>query len=362
MATIEKRINSKGETSYRALVRIKGHPSVSNTFAQKTKAEEWAKRTEIAIKDGKYLPSVESNRRTVSELIDKYLKEEHPKKQNKNTDINAHLGIWKSLIGQYALIAIKPDILTSALHKIAEIPTPRGKTKSAATMNRYIASLSVVFSYGYKNLDWLSHNPMAKISKYSEPRGRVRYLTDTERENLLSACKESSNPILYPVVLLAITTGARKNEILSLKWADLDLHLESGKGRAILHETKNGEQRTLPIIEPALSVLRELESARGASEYLFPPNRFSSLTGHANINHAWYTAVEKAQIKNFRFHDLRHTTASYLAMNSITTALIADLLGHKSLQMTKRYSHLSDQHKQSVVERVMTNKIFGEAK
>ena len=362
MATIEKRINSKGETSYRALVRIKGHPSVSNTFAQKTKAEEWAKRTEIAIKDGKYLPSVESNRRTVSELIDKYLKEEHPKQQNKTTDINAHLGIWKSLIGQYALIAIKPDILTSALHKIAEIPTPRGKTKSAATMNRYIASLSVVFSYGYKNLDWLSHNPMAKINKYTEPRGRVRYLSDTERASLLSACKESSNPILYPVVLLAITTGARKNEILSLKWEDIDLYLETGNGRAILHETKNGEQRTIPIIEPALSILRDLEKAHGNSTYVFPPNRYSSLTGHANINHAWYTALEKAKITNFRFHDLRHTTASYLAMSNVTTGEIADLLGHKSLQMTKRYSHLSDLHKQSTVQQVMTNKIFGDSK
>lgn len=361
MASIEKRINSKGETSYRALVRIKGHPPVSKTFTKKTRAAEWASRTEIDIKEGKFA-GLAAAHHTVNELIDKYLTEELPRKQNRCNDIYAHANIWRGLIGSYSLAAINTAILTSALAKIEQMATPRGGKKSPATMNRYIASLSVIFTYGYKTLEWISHNPIEKIRKYTEPRGRVRYLSDEERDRLLAACQESENPALYPAVMLAITSGARKEEILSLKWADVDLYLPNGAGHGILHNTKNNERRTIGIIEPVLSLLREMEKAKGNSEYVFPPQRTDSKTGHANINKAWYDALRKADITNFRFHDLRHTAASYLAMNGATMGEIADILGHKTLQMTKRYAHLSDAHKQSVLERVMTNTIFGGAK
>ncbi|MBD5391642.1 site-specific integrase [bacterium] len=362
MANIQKRESKSGVISYRALVRIKGHPVQSRTFTQRTKAVEWAKRTEIDIRDGKYLPSLEANRRTVSELIDRYIAEELPKKQNKNHDVSRHLEIWRSLIGAYALIAIKTDILTWAINKIAAMPTPHGGTKSPATMNRYIASLSVVFSYGYKNLDWLSHNPIEKVRKYKEPRGRVRYLSDDERERLLSACKESHNPMLYPAVLLGIISGARKEELLSLQWPDVDLYVDENTGRAILQDTKNNERRTIPIVEPVLSLLRDMERVRGTAKYVFSAKRLDTRKGHANINHAWYEALSKAGISNFRFHDLRHTAASYLAMQGASLAEIADILGHKTLQMTKRYSHLSDQHKQTVVKRIMSDTIFGGTK
>jgi len=243
-------------------------------------------------------------------------------------------------------------VITEAWTKIAARKTPKGGQKSNATLNRYMAALSVVFTYAYKSLEWLDSNPIEKIRKYQEPKGRIRYLDDEECARLIAVCKESDNPLLYPAVMLAITTGARRSEILGLRWADVDLNAK----RAILHETKNGEKRTLAIIEPALSLLCEMESKRGDSEFVFYPRRYTGEKHHANIMHAWYAALSAADIKDFRFHDLRHTTASYLAMDGATMGEIADILGHKTLQMTKRYSHLSDQHKQSVVERVMSKK------
>ncbi len=115
MATYQKRMGKDGTVSYRALVRITGFPPQSATFKSKTKAAEWAMRTEIALRDGKYLPQMESKRRTVGELIDRYLNEELPKKQNKSRDIRVQLGIWRDLIGQYSLTAIKTDILKQPL-------------------------------------------------------------------------------------------------------------------------------------------------------------------------------------------------------------------------------------------------------
>ena len=108
-----------------------------------------------------------------------------------------------------------------------------------------------------------------------------------------------------------------------------------------------------------MSLLQELYTNHKSGKYVFPSREFGG-SRPANIHASWYAALRKANIQNFRFHDLRHTAASYLAMNGATMGEIADILGHKTLQMTKRYSHLSDMHKQSVVERIMSKKIFGD--
>jgi len=357
MAYIQKRIGKGGDVSYRVIVRVKGYPTQCATFSQKKMADEWAAKTEIAIKEGSHLAVVAARRHTLGEAIDRYLTDVLPTKRKVRDEVFRHLAVWKELLGKYALIAVKPDVIKKAWADIATRETPKGGQKSPSTLNRYMASLSVVFTYAYKNLEWMDTNPIEKIKKYQEPRGRVRYLTDDERERLLSACKESLNPLLYPVVILALTTGARQSEILNLRWADIDLAAK----RAILHETKNGERRTLPIVEPALSLLRGLADKKDDAEFVFYSRRDTGKTHHANITNAWYAALKKADIKDFRFHDLRHTAASYLAMHGASLAEIAEILGHKTLQMAKRYAHLSDGHKYNLVERV-NQEIFGGAK
>lgn len=142
-------------------------------------------------------------------------------------------------------------------------------------------------------------------------------------------------------------------EIMSLKWRDVDLNA----GRAILQDTKNGERRYMPLAGPAPVELRKLYSNRKPNDiYVFPSH---DGTKPFDIQRSWYKAMADAGLENFHFHDLRHTCASYLAMNGYSMAEIAAILGHKTLQMTKRYAHLSDEHSQTIVE-TMANKIFGE--
>lgn len=349
MATFQKRMSKTGAISWRAQVRIKGYPTQSATFPNKTLANDWAQETEIGIKNGKYFTTLKSKQHTLEELIDKYICEELPKKQKRNKNIYFQLNVWKSLLGKYSLIAIRPELITGALNKIATIPTRDGKQKTHATMNRYIAALSVVLSYAYKSLEWIELNPMSKITKYTEPKGRVRYLEMPEIEKLIAETKKSTNPMLYPAVLMALTTGARKNEVLNLKWDDVNLET----GTAILHSTKNGERRTLTLLPSVITILRELEVAKGNAEYIFYATRNNGLKHPANIRAAWYTALNNIGITDFKFHDLRHTFASHFMMNGGKLSELSEILGHKDLKMTMRYSHLSNKYKRQVVTNVM---------
>jgi integrase len=144
----------------------------------------------------------------------------------------------------------------------------------------------------------------------------------------------------------------RQAEILNLKWGDVDID----KGRIILHETKNGEIRQVAIAGHALELLKQLDKIRRIdTHFLFP----GKLSNHPiDIRTAWENAVKRSEIANFKFHDLRHSCASYLAMNGASLAEIAEVLGHKTLSMVKRYAHISEAHTAGVVSR-MNEKIFG---
>jgi len=215
-----------------------------------------------------------------------------------------------------------------------------------------MACLSHALSFAVKERRLLDRNPVSDISRKKEPRGRTRFLTDEERAALLDACAKSEWNPLHPLVLLAITTGARKGELIRLKWADVDLK----KGRALVRGSKNDEQRTLPLTGKALDALRELKLQNSArSEHLFPqpsgqPGPYEHFDAH------WYVALEAAGISDFHFHDLRHTAASMLAAQGASLLEIADVLGHKTLAMVKRYSHLVVDHKAKVIEKMIAAK------
>jgi len=193
------------------------------------------------------------------------------------------------------------------------------------------------------------------VSKLPEPAGRIRFLSDTERQDLLAACKHRSNEFLYPVVVLALSTGARKGEIMGLRWKDIDFD----RSQATLTNTKNREIRILPLTGLAMELLRGLSRIRRIDTDLVFPHKEGAKP--ARISPAWKRALAESGIEDFRFHDLRHSAASYLAMNGATPSEIAAVLGHKTLQMVKRYAHLSEAHTHRVVER-MNKEIFGDTK
>ncbi|MBF0359270.1 MAG: site-specific integrase, partial [Magnetococcales bacterium] len=176
---------------------------------------------------------------------------------------------------------------------------------------------------------------------------------EDERLRLLEACESSQCSALYPIVVLALSTGGRKSEITGISWGDVDLR----RGMVTLHDTKNGDRRSLTLASHALMVIKKLSKVRRIdTELLFPSDRYPSKP--INFRHAWNKALEVSEVEDFHFHDLRHSAASYLAMNGATLAEIAKILGHKTLQMVMRYAHLSEDHTAGVVTK-MNEKIFG---
>ena len=241
---------------------------------------------------------------------------------------------------------------------------PTEYTRSGATVNRYLATLSHLFTMAVKEWHLLERNPVRDISKKKEARGRVRFLSDAERETLLSACAKSEWPALHTLVLVAISTGARRSEIINLKWDDVDLRVRepsvdpktgekhAGIGRAVVRDTKNGDPRVLPLVGKALEAMRVLK-LRGSAKslWVFPqPSGFHG--AYENFDGVWYGALKAAGLTNFRFHDLRHTTASMLAAQGASLLEIADVLGHRTMQMVRRCRHLAQSHKVDVIEKM----------
>jgi integrase len=321
------------------------------TFHRLTDARKWAQVTEGAVLEGRHFTAVAAKRHTVGELIDRYRREVLPHKSTSSIYMQTlQLRWWNTHLGQRLLAGITPALLAEYRDKLAQ---GDGQPRSNATVNRYLAALSHAFTVAVREWQWLEENPLRKVSKPSEPRGRVRFLSDNELPRLLDACKASENPYLYTVVVLALSTGARKMELMNLTWREVDLQ----RGIMTLDNTKNKERRVLPLTGYALDLMRQHAKVRRIDIPVVFPDRTG--TKPLCIRQAWKYAVQRAEISDFRFHDLRHSAASYLAMSGASLAEIAEILGHKTLDMVKRYAHLSEAHTARVVAR-MNATIFGE--
>ncbi len=356
MAIIVPRKRKGGEVSFNARVRIKGHPPQSQTFRRKTDAAKWAGSIEAALRESRFVASAESKRHTVAELIDDYIAKVLPAKKDQRNPTR-QLEWWKARLGHRRLADVTPALLIQARDSLdQEIPESRNKRKfkkrSPASVVRYMAVMSHAFTVAVKEWQWLEYNPFTRVSRPKEPRGRVRYLSDDERTALLQACQASGHPLLYTAVVLSLSTGARKGELLGLQWKDVDLKA----GRITLLDTKNGETRVLPLAGRALVLMQEQHERREEKIPWVFPGRGGRKP--IDLQVPWQAALKKAKIADFRWHDLRHSAASYLAMGGASVSEIAEVLGHKQLEMVKRYAHLSPQHVAGVVER-MNAKIFG---
>jgi integrase len=355
MANIRQRASAKtGETTYTVQVRLNGFPAQTATFKRKTDAKHWAQHTEAAIREGRYFPTAESKRHTVGDVIDRWLGALKPQGTAAYERQRQELTWWKDEIGEYSLSAATPALIGQSRDKllqenIGSEAEPRYRVP--ATANRYLAALSKAFSEAVREWHWMHENPVLRVSKGKESSGVVRYLSDDERERLLKACQHASAPAwLYPLVLLALATGGRRGELLGLRWEHVNLE----RGMVTFVLTKNGETRSVPVagkVRAALEAWAKVVSPVNAEDdRVFPGLQLDKPLA---IDAYWYQALSRAGIKDFRFHDLRHSAASYLAMSGATAPEIAAVLGHKQLQMVKRYAHLGEQHTAGVVSRMV---------
>ena len=223
-----------------------------------------------------------------------------------------------------------------------------------ATVNRYLALVKSTLNLALRN-GKIERSPAKPVKLFQENNSRVRYLTEEEEGRLFEALPEE----LMPLIAVALHTGLRKGELLHLKWEDVDFH----SGTLTIARSKHGETRRVPmnsLVREVLTSLRreQIQAAKASMEgereilsaYVFctPGGSFWH-----NLNRKWYPALRRAALKDFRFHDLRHTFCSRLAMAGADLLTIKELAGHKTLSMTLRYSHLSPSHQRQAVERLV---------
>jgi integrase len=285
MATIEER-KKGGKTVYRVKIRRKGCPTQSETFTRLTDARKWAQSTEAAIDEGRHFKATEAKRHTLAELIDRYLRDVLPHKSASSIYMQTlQLRWWKTHLGDCILADITPALVAEYRDKLAQGDE---RPRSNATVVRYLAALSHAFTVAVREWGWLDESPMRKVRKPRESRGRVRFLSDDERHRLLDACKVSKNPSLYLVVVLALSTGARKMELLNLTWNDVDLQ----RGMITLHDTKNRERRVLPLVGQALDLVSQHAKVRRIDTLLVFPRRRG--TKPMDIRTAWANVLKQS--------------------------------------------------------------------
>lgn len=343
MATFEKRIGDSGKTTWRVKIRRTNGPQLTKSFSKKSDAEEWARSIEHKLDIGEHVAPTEARKRTLANAIDRYLEVTLPRarhRKNAGEQIR-QLAWWKSELGDRALVGITPATLAEARDALSKRRSSKEESISGATINRYLSALSSVLTVAAKEWGWLASNPLENVRRFADSKSRERFLSDKERDRLLDACDASPCLPLGTIVRLALATGARKGELLGLKWDAVDLDRRTVR----FLDTKNGESRTVPLAGAAVSVLKAWKKGRLPVGTIFEP-------AGATIHKAWVEARRAAHVQDFRFHDLRHSAASYLAMSGASMMDIAQILGHKTLGMVKRYSHLSEQHTTAAIDRM----------
>ena len=222
---------------------------------------------------------------------------------------------------------------------IEQWQSERLKRNKPATVNRVLACLKHMFT---KAVDWnmASEGTLKQVRKVKflkENNKRLRYLDVEECQRLIGICPDH----LKPIVTVALNTGMRRGEILGLRWEQVDLR----HGFILLETSKNGERREIPINTTLEYLFKEMPHSV-ESKYVFVDKNGKP---YKEIKRSFSTALRRVGISDFRFHDLRHTFASHLVMAGIDLTSVKELLGHKTITMTLRYSHLAPEHKRKAV-------------
>jgi len=302
---------------YHVRIRRKGFKAQCRTFTQKADALKWARETEICLEQG----LLQGPRITLAEVIDQYLAKISPAKKSGANDRFRLSALRASDLSKMQLLRITPSV-------IAEYRDSRLQDVQPATCLRDLNLLSHVFTIAMREWDYqLPCNPVSQIRKPPASKPRTRRLEKNEQKRLLDALAQSRSQWAKPLVIVAIETGMRRGELLSLKWENVHL------SRSYVHlpDTKNGNARDVPLSALAKETLAELP--RDISGCIFPIH-FEALKS------LWNRICRKLDIKDLRFHDLRHEATSRFFERGLNVIEVATITGHKDTKMLSRYTHL----------------------
>jgi integrase len=191
---------------------------------------------------------------------------------------------------------------------------------------------------------WIKENPCSLVKREKEDNEIGRCLTEEEETRLLDACKSYCKGQLYDIVITAIHTGMRESEILRMKWSDVNF-----KDRTITTRQKGNSLKIVPMSDTIFTLLLQKSQVRSLSGYVFSTGANTSFIPR-NMYREFQKACRQAEVSNFRFHDLRHTTGTRLAQAGYDIYAIASILGHSQLSTAKRYAKHNTKSLQNVVK------------
>ncbi|MBN2845530.1 MAG: site-specific integrase [Deltaproteobacteria bacterium] len=330
---------------------------VRKTFKKKKEAEaELGKRVSL-MAEGRYLDVKKDYRTTFEELLIKY-EENFGNQTSFRTSKKKYVENFKKYFGDESLLAnIRYVHVETYRNGLRQKITRKKTLRKDASVNREMSCLHHLFS---KGVEWemLEQSPFdrGRSLLLKENNQRLRFLTEEEIKALLDACPSH----LREIVVCAINTGMRKGEILSLKWDQIR------NGFIYLEKTKTNEARQIPVNDDLAELFKSIRNRQHLrSEYVFtyvntganlkhPAKNRLKLVQEAGTpidgtKHSFNTALKRSGIKDFRFHDLRHTFASQMILKGASLKDVQEILGHKTMTMTLRYAHLSQEHKRQAI-------------
>ena len=311
----------------------KGHRKRKKIGTSKKLAEQVLKNVEVKIVKKEYLGIIEEKRVLFEDYAQRYLEYAKANKAGSTEcrdefSVNNLKAVFR---GRYLF-----DITSEMIEKYK---ATRLEKVEPATVNRELACLKHMYT---KAVEWgyVKASPTKSVKKLKEPPGRLRYLKPDEVNALLAQCSEH----LRHLVVTAINTGMRRGELFNLKWPQVDLT----NRKITVINTKNNESRVIPVNKTLYDELFSL-SGKPQGEYVFY-SRYGR--PYRDVKEGFVAAVKRAGIEDFRFHDLRHTFASHLVMQGVGLRTVQQVMGHKDIKMTMRYSHLSPEYVQEAMERL----------
>jgi integrase len=303
---------------------IKIQKSLETSDRKLAQAIEAKIRTEIV--EGKYYEKLAGNNKTFIDMMDKFMKEHAPKVSNKTqTSYTTSLNHLIPFFGESSLLSISPKMISR--YKVLR----KDEGAKPASVNLELSMLSKAFSLAVREWEWLRDNPVSRVQKDKENNERDRWLSKDEETVILNNCPEW----LRDILVFDLNTGLRQDELLSLEWSRVNLLRKT----ILITKTKNDKPKTVPLNKIALDVINRRSKVRSIKNNFVFFNRNGKKISANNLRVAFYIVMRKAGIKDFRFHDLRHTFATRLAQAGVDLYKISKLLGHKDIKMTQRYAH-----------------------
>jgi integrase len=311
------------DDKWQVRVRREGFPLEVKSFTTRQDAEQWARSVETEMDRGSYVNRSEAEAKTLKDILEQYIADVLPTKRGELEDTIRLRAMTRTKLAEFSMAA-----LTSTA--IGNYRDERLKQVKPATVIRELAYLSAVINHARSEWGINISNPCAMVRKPSGTPGRTRLLSADEETRLLAALIPTGrrNSWILPATILSLETAMRRGELIELRWTNVDLEART----AHLPMTKNGTARTVPLSTKAVQVLSDLP--RSSEARVIPIQGFT-------LHKAFMKACVRADIENFRWHDLRHTAITRLAKKLPNLIELAAVSGHRSLTMLKRYYHPS---------------------